>query len=427
MEIKELYDIFQKHPSISIDSRTIASGSLFFALKGDTFDGNVFAEQALANGAAYAVIDNARFKKKENYFVVDDALAALQELARYHRDQFAIPVIGITGSNGKTTTKELVSAVLSQKYRTLSTKGNLNNHIGVPLTLLTINQDTEIAVIEMGANHQGEIARLCEIANPGYGLITNIGKAHLEGFGGLGGVIKAKTELYDHSRKNDGKIFINANDGLLLKHARGIETITYGPDSNVSGKIIDAHPFLTIKLNIDNNETDIRTGLIGDYNLSNILAAACIGNHFNIEQKPIRQAIENYKPENNRSQFIRTDNNSIVMDAYNANPSSMELAIRNFINFPDAHKVLILGDMLELGSGSENEHRRMLDLAQSANAELIILVGKLFKGVNEDDSIFTYRTSEEALKMLGQNPLKGKTILIKGSRGIQLEKLLEVL
>jgi UDP-N-acetylmuramoyl-tripeptide--D-alanyl-D-alanine ligase len=429
MEIEELYAVFLKHPEISIDSRTAAPGSLFFALKGDTFDGNVFAEKALANGAAYAVIDNRDCSKNDRYIVVDDVLAALQQLARHHRDQFVIPVLGITGSNGKTTTKELAGAVLSRKFRTIWTKGNLNNHIGVPLTLLTINRQTEIAVIEMGANHQGEIARLCEVANPDYGLITNIGKAHLEGFGGIQGVIKAKTELYDHLRKNGGKVFINIDDGLLLKHAEGIESVTYGtdPKANVSGEIVDVHPFLSVKLNIGKEETAIQSGLIGNYNLANILAASCIGHHFNVEPKFIRKAIENYRPENNRSQFIRTQYNNIVMDAYNANPTSMELAIRHFANYSDDHKVLILGDMLELGAESEAEHRRILVMAQSVNAEMIILVGKIFQNLNKGDSVVVFQTSDEALKAFSQKPLKGKTILIKGSRGIQLEKLLKVL
>jgi UDP-N-acetylmuramoyl-tripeptide--D-alanyl-D-alanine ligase len=429
MEIKELYAVFLKHPEISIDSRTTAPGSLFFALKGDTFDGNIFAEKALANGAAYAVIDNRDYRRNDRYIVVDNVLAALQQLARHHRDQFTMPVIGITGSNGKTTTKELVGAVLSRKLRTIWTKGNLNNHIGVPLTLLTINRYTEIAVIEMGANHQGEIARLCEVANPDYGLITNIGKAHLEGFGGFEGVIKAKTELYDHLRKNDGKIFINIDDGLLLKHAERIRTITYGtdPKANVHGEIADAHPFLSVKVNIGHDQVEIRSRLIGSYNLSNILVASCIGHYFNVEPNLISAAIENYKPENNRSQLIRTEHNNIIMDAYNANPTSMELAIRNFVNFPEAHKVLILGDMLELGAESEAEHRRILDMAQSVNAELIILVGKMFQNLHKDDSVVSFQTSAAALKALGKKPLIGKTILIKGSRGIQLEKLLKVL
>jgi UDP-N-acetylmuramoyl-tripeptide--D-alanyl-D-alanine ligase len=429
MDISKLYDVFLKSQGIAIDSRKVGAGNIFFALHGEHFNGNSFAGKALETGAAFAVIDDDKYLAGEGYILVENVLVTLQQLARYHRDQFDIPVVAITGSNGKTTTKELTSAVLSKKYKTLFTQGNLNNHIGVPLTLLSISHDTAIAVIEMGANHRNEIAQLCRIANPGYGLITNIGKAHLEGFGGIMGVIKAKTELFQHIRENEGKIFINADDDLLAQHAKSISQTTYGANAkaDICGKIIEEFPFLSVQLDFGGEIQTIESSLIGSYNFGNILAAACIGHFFGVEPAQIKQAIEDYKPENNRSQFIQTSKNKIVMDAYNANPSSMEAAIKHFSKYPGNKKMLILGDMLELGEEGHDEHRRILEIAKKTACQAIMLVGKIFAEINDDKAIVVYLTTDDALAALYKSPVSGKAILLKGSRGIQLEELLPAL
>ncbi|MBE0637497.1 MAG: UDP-N-acetylmuramoyl-tripeptide--D-alanyl-D-alanine ligase [Bacteroidales bacterium] len=428
-DISKLYEIFLDHPHISTDSRNVSPGSIFFALKGEHFNGNIYAAKALESGASYAVIDQNEFAADSRFIIVDDVLTSLQMLARYHRDQLVIPIIGITGSNGKTTTKELTGNVLAGKMNAYWTKGNLNNHIGVPLSVLSINRDTEIAVIEMGANHCGEIASLCQIADPNFGIITNIGKAHLQGFGGYEGVIRAKSELYDHIRQHGGKLFVNEDDQLLLNLSKGIETITYGicNEASLPGDIISEFPFLSVRIDFHGSPVSISSQLIGSYNFHNIMAAACIGNYFGVSPKKIKDAIEGYNPENNRSQFIRTDRNHIVMDAYNANPSSMEAAITHFAKFPDDRKVLILGDMLELGEESLPEHRRILELALQSGAGQVILIGEIFNQVCNDDRITTFTTSDQAISKLSEQPLTGKTILLKGSRGIRLEKLLAIL
>jgi UDP-N-acetylmuramoyl-tripeptide--D-alanyl-D-alanine ligase len=430
MRIEALYDLFLANPTISVDSRNVTAGCLFFALKGEQFDGNQYAAQAISKGASYAIVDDKQVATDPRFVLVNDVLATLQQLARYHRNQLSIPVIGITGSNGKTTTKELTGAVLGMRYQTFYTKGNLNNHIGVPLSVLSINAGTQIAVIEMGANHQGEIAQLCEIANPEYGLITNIGKAHLEGFGGYRGVIKAKSELYDHIRKNKGKLFVNADDELLMQLSDGVDRIVYGHahEAAVSGEISNEFPFLEMKVKFKAGKSvDLKTQLIGNYNFTNIMAAACIGQFFGVSPQDACVAVSNYQPENNRSQFIRTSHNKIVMDAYNANPSSMQAALKHFAKFPAENKVLILGDMLELGNESDHEHRQIVEMALSVGAGLIILVGKYFSQVNHHNAIITYATVDEALDHLDRNLLKNSTILIKGSRGIKLEKMLTIL
>jgi UDP-N-acetylmuramoyl-tripeptide--D-alanyl-D-alanine ligase len=402
---------------------------LFFALKGDHFNGNEFAAKAIENGAAFAIIDQQVFAAGSKFIVVDDVLTTLQQLARFHRDRLKIPVIGITGSNGKTTTKELTGCVLAKKYKTISTRGNLNNHIGVPLSVLSLNAETEIAVIEMGANHCGEIAWLCRIANPDFGIITNIGKAHLEGFGGYEGVIRAKSELYDHIRSVGGKLFVNLDDPLLIRLSQGIETITYGKsaDAGIKGEISGEFPMLTVDVEINGEKITINSQLIGSYNFHNILVAAAIGSYFGVEMELIREAIEAYTPENNRSQFVRTHRNQIVMDAYNANPSSMEAAITHFAKSPAPEKVLILGDMLELGDESLAEHQRILGLASGSGAKQILLVGSQFHQVNHDQGNWSFFNADEALEFLSKNMLSGKTILVKGSRGIRLEKLLPFL
>ena len=429
-EIPELYKIYRNHPNITTDSRKVEPGSLFFALKGDSFDGNRFAPVALKKGAAFAIVDDPPPVPNDRFIVVDNVLNALQELAVYHRKRLLIPVIGITGSNGKTTTKELISVVLNRKYRTFATSGNLNNHIGVPVSVLSIHEDHELAVIEMGANHQGEIAALSRIALPDFGLITNIGKAHLEGFGGYEGVIKAKTELYQFISETHGKLFVNGDDPLLMEKSKGIRSILYGinDQATVAGEITQKFPFITARILIHNDEILVKTRMVGAYNLDNILAAACIGSHFGVSSQQIQEAIGNYSPQNHRSQWYETKANKIVMDAYNANPTSMKLALENFAESPFKNKMLILGDMRELGPDSKVEHREMCGIIRKLGFSDVILVGPEFGNVNTGKSHFTlFNKVEDAKAALQNNPPSGKTILIKGSRGIQLEKLLGVL
>lgn len=431
--VRPLYNHFLKHPAVCTDTRDIKKDSIFFALKGDTFNANQFAEQALNNGCSLVVIDEAQYKKDDRYFLVEDVLTALQQLANYHRKQLSIPVIGITGTNGKTTSKELLNAVLSQKYKVLATKGNLNNHIGVPLTLLNITKEHEIAIIEMGANHQGEINQLCAIAEPGFGMITNIGKAHLEGFGGYEGVVKAKNELYQFISKNKRKLFVNAGDKLLNSLSEGMDRITYGTsaDADFIGRFIDSNPFLKLqcKAKTDFQYLDkkpiVTTQLIGKYNFENALAAACIGNYFKVSEEQIKAGLENYTPSNNRSQVMQTENNWLLLDFYNANPSSMRVAIENFAQMNQPNKMVILGDMLELGADSEKEHKIIVDLLQQNNITNTILVGPYFAKVGKPIHAKTFSNSDEVVTYLKQNPVKDASILIKGSRGIKLEKVVE--
>lgn len=429
INIPQLYRIFQKYRKISTDSRQIDPGSLFFALKGEQFDGNRFSADALKKGAAFAVVDDEKLAGRKDHLLVDHVLDTLQKLAIYHRDKLKIPVIGITGSNGKTTTKELVSRVLEKKYRTFATTGNLNNHIGVPLSVLNIDSTHEIAVIEMGANHQGEIAFLCNISRPDYGLITNIGKAHLEGFGGYEGVIKAKGELYDYIRENEGRLFVNSNDDLLIGLSNGIKKTTYGSteQADARGEPADSFPFLSVSVLLNGQTWAIRTNLVGNYNFSNVMAATCIGKYFGVDAKSIVDAIEHYRPENNRSQLIRTKHNQVVMDAYNANPTSMELALKNFVKSDYPHKMLILGDMLELGMESKAEHRKILELAVNLGFSNIMLVGPDFSKHANTHIMKSFSTCGEAMNYLTTHPVRDHFILIKGSRGIGLEKLLEAL
>jgi UDP-N-acetylmuramoyl-tripeptide--D-alanyl-D-alanine ligase len=430
MEIEKLYELYKSHPLISTDTRNILPGSIFFALKGGNFNGNDFAIDAIEKGAAYAVVDEVRTQKNEKLILVEDVLTALQDLARFHRNMLQIPFIGITGSNGKTTTKELVNAVLAKKYSTFATKGNLNNHIGVPLTILSINEQTEIAIIEMGANHQKEIELLCSICKPNYGLITNIGKAHLEGFGGVEGIKKGKGELYDFIKGNGGKIFLNVDSEVLLEMASNAPIIAYGSSSNcyLEGNFFAADPFvrMTWKCNTKGiNDRILETSIVGKYNYSNILAALCIGNFFDVEPDAINAAIAEYVPDNNRSQVIKTTENTIILDAYNANPSSMEEALKNFAQMDAPKKVFILGDMLELGSESAGEHESIAQMANEIQHSKAFLVGPNFMGTSIEFEKFS--NSDELKHYLIQHPIKGCTILIKGSRGIRLEKITEVL
>jgi len=427
--IIQIYQLFKKHPIISIDSRNISEGCIFFALKGENFNGNEFAFDALDKGAAACIIDEKPSISDSRLLIVDDVLQTLQQLAIHHRSQLKIPVIGITGSNGKTTTKELTGAVLSQKFNTLVTQGNYNNHIGVPLSVLAINDSTEIAVIEMGANHQGEIEALCKIARPHFGIITNIGKAHIEGFGSYQGVIQAKTELYHFIKESGGKLFVNQEDDLLIEKSEGIERITYGCETkaNINGHILEKYPLLTIKLFLQNTGFIVKSKLAGSFNFFNMMAAATIGAYFGVETEKIVSGLENYTPKNNRSQWIDTGKNKIIMDAYNANPTSMMAAINDFADAPYRGKVVILGDMLELGEEAEDEHRKIVEFVSGSAFQSVFLVGKNFSAVSGSAAIGTFINVVEAKNHLKAAGINDCTILIKGSRGIALEKILEIL
>ena len=372
--IANLHSLFLECSSVSTDTRKIEKNSLFVALKGDNFDANTFAKEALEKGAKYVVIDNPTYLIDNRTLLVKDSLIALQELAKYHRTFLGLPIIALTGSNGKTTTKELIHAVLSKKYNTLATIGNLNNHIGVPLTLLRFTKETEIGIVEMGANHQKEIEFLCKIAQPDYGYITNFGKAHLEGFGGVEGVIKGKSEMYDYLKGNNKMVFVNVDDSIQKEKFTNIKRFSFSlNDSTADVKIstIEANPMVKI---IFNNQT-IQSHLIGIYNANNINAAITIGNYFKVSDELIKEAIENYIPENNRSQLILKNGNEIILDAYNANPSSMAAAIANFIQLEKKNKIAILGDMFELGEESHNEHEKIVDLLINETSITIYFIG----------------------------------------------------
>ena len=428
METLEIiYQHYSKKNIISTDSRKIDKDCVFVALKGERFDGNDFAYKVATEGVAACVIaDRKDLPAHERLFVVDDSLTTLQQLAKLHRERCNIPIIGITGTNGKTTTKELVATVLSKKYDIIYTQGNFNNHLGVPLTLLRIKPETELAVVEMGANHPDEIAQLCEIAQPDFGIITNIGKAHIEGFGSFEGVIKTKNELYQYLKakgeRQQTKVFVNGNNELLMNLSEGMERITYG--SEAYNRLSTANsPYLTV---ICDDKT-IRTHLVGDYNYENVMAAIAVGTYFNVDENLIIDAIENYIPSNNRSQFIKSDRNEIVMDAYNANPSSMHHSIRNFKKIAKENTLLILGDMKELGGESENEHRNIINLLKELEFNNVILVGCEFKKVSDETNYMNFDNVEELIGYINNNDIVGKKILIKGSNSTHLEKLSNIL
>ncbi|HET6245984.1 MAG: UDP-N-acetylmuramoyl-tripeptide--D-alanyl-D-alanine ligase [Bacteroidetes bacterium] len=428
--MNDLYEIFKANNTICTDTRTAKPGALFFALKGENFNGNSFAFQAIEKGCSYAVIDDPKFKKDERFILVNDVLKALQELAAFHRKQLNIPFIGITGSNGKTTTKELIFSVLKQKFKTFATLGNLNNHIGVALSILSVKADTEIAIIEMGANHIGEIEFLSSLTKPDYGIITNIGKAHLDGFGGIEGVKKGKGELFEYIREHKGKIFLNADTGLIVEMSADIASITYGSLDScyVSGSFLAADPYVRLNWRCKAKGIEnqiLESTLIGTYNYPNILAAICVGVFFDVQSEKINHAIKNYIPTNNRSQLIETKANSIVLDAYNANPSSMEESIKNFAAMKGEKKVYILGDMLELGNDTEREHQHIIDLLEKLNPNRVFLVGQHFS--NTKNSFESFSNSEELKDYLKTQNILNSTILIKGSRGIKLEKAVETL
>jgi UDP-N-acetylmuramoyl-tripeptide--D-alanyl-D-alanine ligase len=426
MNISELYEIYKKYPSVQTDTRKLKKGDIFFALKGPNFNGNEFAQKAIDEGSSYAVIDEKKFEIPGKTILVDDVLIALQQLAKHHRQQFTIPFIAITGSNGKTTTKELIHSVLSTTYQTYTTEGNLNNHIGVPLTLLKIKDDAEMAIIEMGANHIGEIASYCEIAVPSHGLITNCGKAHLEGFGNEEGVRKAKGELFDHLRTlTHGYAFVMWDYDYLQQMSKGISgIIKYGTkgDAHVIGKVLKNNPLLEVEIIQGIDEKKIKTQLVGEYNLPNVLAAITIGKFFKVHESKIKSAIENYTPSNSRSQLIEKNGNKIILDAYNANPTSMKLAIENFSKMP-GDKILILGSMAELGKESENEHKELVEQIQKYNWKEVTLVGNEFSKIDHPYNQFT--NAEEAKNWFHQQKFENVNILIKGSRSMQMEKTIE--
>ncbi len=425
MTTSELYTIFKQYPSVQTDTRKLKSGDIFFALKGPNFNANTFALQALENGAAYAVVDEDIHTDDERVILVEDVLTALQELARYHREQFTIPFIGITGSNGKTTSKELIYSVLSSHYKTYTTQGNLNNHIGVPLTILSVKVDAEMAVIEMGANHQKEIESYCRYTEPTHGIITNCGKAHLEGFGGIEGVRKGKGELYDFLRAHDGIAFVYADYDYLQPMSKGIQhIIKYGiTEGLVQGNILANEPFLEVKITAGlENVSSIKTQLVGDYNLPNILCAATIGKYFSVPEEKIKASIENYTPSNSRSQLIHRGTNSIILDAYNANPTSMKAAIENFAHLSAPKKILMLGGMMELGAESIEEHIGISNLIKQYHWDQVVLVGGDFAKIDHGFTFFS--NSTEAKTWFDQHGFENTHILIKGSRSMQMEKIL---
>lgn len=426
MEIEELYNRFTECNGLTTDSRHCPEGSMFLALKGETFNGNTFAAQSLAQGCRYAVVDEPQYASPENprIILVDNCLETLQKLANYHRRRLGTRMIGVTGTNGKTTTKELIATVLGEKFKVLYTQGNFNNHIGVPLTLLRLKPEHEMAVIEMGANHPGEIKTLVHIAEPDYGIITNVGKAHLQGFGSFEGVIRTKGELYDFLReKGNATIFIQNENPYLNKIAAGLTCVRYGqtPGLDVTGKVVACSPFLHFSWTAEGVSHEVQTHLIGAYNLDNALAAVAIGRYFGVEDTQICHALSSYVPQNNRSQLVHTASNTLIVDAYNANPTSMMAALENFRQMEAAHKVAILGDMKELGEGSHEEHQKVVDFLKECGFERVMLVGPEFGGTS---SLFEhYKDVKEVEALLAAHPLQGCCVLVKGSNSMKLSEL----
>lgn len=427
MQIKELYQLYLEHPVVCTDTRKLSPNCLFFALKGDNFNGNLFATKAIENGAAYSIVDEPQAVGSEKCILVPDVLETLQELARYHKEKLNIPIIAIVGSNGKTTTKELINAVLQTKYKVLSTPGNFNNHIGLPLTLLMLNSTHQMGIIEMGANHEKENALLCHIARPTHGIVTNNGKDHLEGFGSLEGVINSNAELYDYLKTHGGIAFVNAADKVLLEKSIDLKNRILYKNSNRES-VQTEEIFLHAKAfqpNIVFNllGAEIISPLSGDYNFDNILAAVSIGLHFGLNQDQIKQGIESYEPQNLRSQIIQKEHNKIFLDAYNANPSSMELSIKNFLAMPGNDKILCLGDMFELGIYEEEEHQNIVDYCQNSGIKDVILVGKAFAKTNTN--YHKFEQTQDLAAFFTANPPLQKFIFLKGSRGMKLESLVE--
>lgn len=428
-DISELYKKSIKGHRVTTDSRDIKEGDVFIALKGDTFNGNQYAAQALAKGAVLAVIDEEIGEMDSRYELVPNTLVFLQQMANYHRRKLGIPILGITGTNGKTTTKELCHAVLSAKYRTVATQGNFNNHIGVPLTLLSMDESTELGIVEMGANHPGEIKTLCDIAEPNFGIITNIGRAHLEGFGSYENIIQTKKELYDYILKKSGIVFVNADDELLLGLTEEHNRRSYGKEGELlKGEIKQTVPYLVFSLKTLKGDLYIKTKLIGGYNFDNAMAASATGIYFDINHLDIQKAIESYRPSNLRSQFIKTDRNTIILDAYNANPSSMTVAVSNFRDMPAERKVTILGEMLELGSESRAAHQELFDLAVGSHFDQIFLIGNNFAPcLNKLNFITHFKDTESLIEYLKEHPISASSVFVKGSRGNKLERIVEYL
>ncbi len=433
MQIIEIYKLFLKSSGISTDTRLLKKGNIFWALKGEHFDGNQFVETAIKAGSEIIITDNPDNSKYKQCIIVKDTLICLQKLANHHRKKINIPIIGITGTNGKTTTKELIFKVLSEKFKVKATIGNFNNHIGVPLSILSFNAVTEIGIVEMGANHPGEIKSLCEIAEPNFGIITNIGIAHLEGFGSLENLVKTKAELYDYIINKKGTIFQNSDNKILKEITNYSKIITYGTNSDVDtiGKIIDNEPFLKIELE---NNCIIQSNLIGEYNFENILAAVCVGNYFKIKDDLIKNAIENYFPKNNRSQVIEKGTNRIISDAYNANPTSMDSALNNFMNLNVQNKIIVLGDMFELGSYAFEEHYTIIEklihyINNNNSSAEVHIVGHNFYEIHKthftDSKIKSYKTTDELIKSIQNKTFQNTWILIKGSRGMKMETIIE--
>ncbi len=417
MNVKDIYKLYTESYLVDTDTRTIRVGSVFFALKGENFNGNKFAHEALKKGASYAVIDEEEYLVNDKTILVQDVLRTLQKLATYHRNILNIPIIALTGSNGKTTTKELINVVLSKKYKVTATKGNLNNHIGVPLTLLSMTPDTEIGVVEMGANHQKEIALLSNIANPDYGLITNFGKAHLEGFGSVEGIIKGKSELYDHLRNNSKTAIVNPKDPIQMEKTSDINRVLF----NKSIKFNEANPFVQLTY----QDLDIKSNLIGNYNYNNICVAITIGITFDVNMRQIKEAIEEYIPKNNRSQIINKGSVQIVLDAYNANPTSMKCSLESFNEMEGDYKTVVLGDMFELGNKSEKEHQEIITLLEKYNFNNCYLVGKEFFKTNT--SFKKFKEFDDLKTFMIEKSINNGSILIKGSRGMALERVLDII
>ena len=429
---QELYKIYLQFPEITTDSRKCRAGAIFFALKGDNFNGNKFALNAIESGCEYAVIDEPEYAVNDKILLVNDVLESLQSLATFHREHLNIPIFGVTGTNGKTTTKELLNCVLSKKYNVLATEGNLNNHIGVPLTILKITKKHDFAIIEMGANHPGEIEFLCNITKPDYGLITNVGKAHLQGFGSLEGVVKTKTELYKALAEKNGKIFIYAGNKELFEKVPypKSELIIYGDnkDALVKGEVTIANPFVCFDFVLADKKYSVKTNLVGTYNMPNFLASICVGHYFGVDTDKICEALSEYEPSNKRSQFVKTENNSVILDAYNANPGSMSVALKNFKEIEGDNKTLILGDMRELGDESEKEHKAILKLINEYEFTDVYLVGEEFaKIIQPENSFRSFKRIDDLREFLVINKLYKRCILVKGARGISLEKIMDIL
>ena len=430
-QLERIYDLYLQSRKVTTDSRAITPGCLFFAFKGANFDGNAFVPQAVEQGAAMCVTTNSSYAADSHCLVVKDVLAALQQLASHHRSQLTIPVIGITGTNGKTTTKELVHAVLSRRYRTAATQGNFNNHLGVPLTLLAIPADAELAIVEMGANHPGEIADLCAIARPTHGLITNVGRAHLEGFGSFEGVVQTKTALYRHLAATGGTAFVNADSQRLMEEAGKLklDRRSYGAceEAQLKGHLVSSDPYMKCYIEEGDNVYTIQSQLVGGYNFDNAMAAAAVGRYFRVDLWDVKEAIEQYVPANKRSQYKETAHNTLLLDCYNANPSSMAVSLQNFVAMPREHKVAILGGMRELGADSQREHEAIVELLMAHSEIAAVLVGEEFAFAQGKPNVCWFPDSEAVAEHFSKHPLTGATVLLKGSNGTQMWKVEESL